>query len=192
MTIICYRDGIMAADSLVSMDWLNRGSVQKIIRGPDGCIAASSGTLSGTQRFNEWVASGRKKPFDPKCEAGKFGAIVVEKGGRVRVMQNEGVLCGLEAPFYAEGCGVEFVVGAMAAGATAESAVRLYLKWSDSGVGGAVQVERLYPMVHEFYPSPGTFIPVIVEVTRAKDGLVFFKSDDGTEACRRITDVLER
>ena len=49
-----------------------------------------------------------------------------------------------EAPYYTIGWKTQFTLGCLAAGASAEQAVRLTLDLTDSG-GGPVQVERWEP-----------------------------------------------
>lgn len=142
MTIICYRDGVMAADSAVYLGNVRVGSFQKIARCDDGALAAAIGTTSICARFNVWFLTGRQRPFDPKDDDKDFSAIIVHPDGHVQRMDHQGDEFSIEAPFFAIGFSQDFALGAMAAGSSAEDAVRLCLKWHD-GCGGDVQVERL-------------------------------------------------
>ena len=44
-------------------------------------------------------------------------------------------------------------------------------------------------MTNETNPKPGDLVPVMVEVVSVRNGLVYFRSDDGTTAYRRVGDV---
>jgi hypothetical protein len=89
----------------------------------------------------EWLQEQREKP-DPVDE-GEFGAIVVAPDGTVyRVSSRMEVFEGGEAPFHADGAPVEFLYGALYAGASAVEAVKLAIDFTD-GAWGAVQAEIL-------------------------------------------------
>lgn len=142
MTIICYRDGVIAADNAVFLGNIRVGSFRKIASRDDGALAAAAGTTSICERFNVWFVNGCQSPFDPKDEDKDFSAIIVHPDGHVQRMGYQGDEFSIEASFYAIGFPQDFALGAMAAGATAEEAVRLCLQWHD-GCGGDIQVERL-------------------------------------------------
>lgn len=58
MTTIAARDGIMAADSQCSGDYVLR--VRKIHRLPDGSLVAGCGTSAAVYAAIQWAASGRQ------------------------------------------------------------------------------------------------------------------------------------
>lgn len=164
MTAIAYRDGIMAADTLVSASegaWFVRGTTRKIARSPTGTLGAASGHCGMCERFLRWITSGQvdewlseshdsSPPPDLKCDRGGFGAIIVQPtadqgGERVICIDYQGnPIHNIKAPFYVEGSAESILIGALAHGASAEEAVRIAIQY-DTGCGGDVQVESLYP-----------------------------------------------
>lgn len=150
MTVIAYRDGIMAADTGVWRDQIVSGETHKIHRLPSGALFAASGSLGKCQSCLRWLCAYAKEgemdaeKLRPKpAERNQFGAILVEPDGRVLAINHEFEIH--EAPradFYVEGCHGELMIGALASGATAEEAVRLAIQYGDSAAGD-VQVERL-------------------------------------------------
>lgn len=132
----------MAADSAVYLGNIRVGSFQKIVRRDDGALASAAGTTSICERFNEWFVNGCQSPFDPKDDDKDFSAIIVHPDGHVQKVGHQGDHFSIRASFYALGFAQDFALGAMAAGASAEDAVRLCLQWHD-GCGGTVQVESL-------------------------------------------------
>jgi hypothetical protein len=111
MTIICYRDGILAADSAVWQGDTIAGHREKI-RIPEG---------------DEWDVFG----------------IILDKDGPMYIDRALHA-CQLQAPFMAIGRGEDFAMGAMAAGAGAEEAVRLCIA-NLAFCAGDVQREWLEP-----------------------------------------------
>lgn len=150
MTAIAYRDGTLAADSLTLGDGVVRGYSRKIVRSEKGTLGASAG-LAGTAqmfwnwiengRIDEWIEAGFSDPLPVNAERNQFGAIIVTATARVICVDWQGKAIEIDAPFYAEGGAEIFLIGAMAAGASAEEAVRLAIKY-DVGCGGEVQVEQ--------------------------------------------------
>ncbi len=151
MTAIAYRDGVMASDTeTMSGDTLG-GNTRKIARSPLGTIAAAAGEAGMAYVFRHWVKAGNidrwieedfPEALDIKSERDRFGAIIVTRAGRVICIDYRGHAVEFDAPFYAEGSGSILLIGAMAAGATAEDAVRIAIQ-HDAWCGGDVQVERL-------------------------------------------------
>lgn len=165
MTAIAYKDGVMAADSLCCGGDMRRGEVRKIARSPKGTIGAAAGKAGKTAEFRRWVESGRidewiasgcwinageiaygpdgfadKLPIDE--ELNSFGAIIVTVENRVICLDYRGYRVELDALFYVEGSAEQILMGAMAAGASAEEAVEIAIRY-DVGCGGKIQVERV-------------------------------------------------
>lgn len=138
MTTIAYRDGIMAGDS---GNWLNnvmyRGAI-KVARGPDGSLHGVTGNAGDAEPYIRWVLDGMQGDA-PKPEAtdrnegrSAFLALVVPPGGGpVRLWTAFGSEEHHDVPFIAIGAGAEMAVGAMAAGATAEEAIRIVAQHSN-------------------------------------------------------------
>jgi ATP-dependent protease HslVU (ClpYQ) peptidase subunit len=138
LTVIAYKDGIMAADSRAYAGnklWI--GSKQKIRLLADGTlIGASSTHVGGSQWALDWYAKGC--PAEPGKEVNlpeTFNLIAVKPDGHAFMAVNLGALTGpLDAVFFAVGSGEEYALGAMANGATAIEAVKIACRldvWSE-------------------------------------------------------------
>jgi len=126
MTIIAYRDGILAADSGEFDEYVCVGSVCKIISSPDGAYGAASGSSATVHRFHEWMMSSRLSPLSLNGERGSFSALIVMPDMSVWRMSYDGyIFPGGVQPFYAEGCARDIAIGAMAFGATALEAAKI-------------------------------------------------------------------
>jgi hypothetical protein len=142
MTIIAYRDGVMATDSQTVSGGRIAGVTRKLCRAPDGTIAAACGDAGVCHRFRKWVESGLVGDFDPKVERGDFGALIARPGGGVDCMDWRGNLVSVKAEFYADGCAADMAIGAMAHGASAIEAVAICID-HDSACGGEIQSDNV-------------------------------------------------
>jgi hypothetical protein len=142
VTVVVYRDGVMASDSAVHMDGIYSGSTTKIARSPNGMLGGGCGDGGAVGRFIDWIKSGASGNFESKAGDRSFGALLVNPDGTVLALCNDGSAFPLLAPFYADGSGSTIAMGAMEMGATAEQAVEAAIKW-DSGCRGPIQVERI-------------------------------------------------
>lgn len=139
MTTIAVRDGVMAADCGQIAGGLRRGTINKIER-INGKLVGCGGDVSEIEAFAEWLRNpSKERPKFDKDD--NFGAITLDENG-VSVWDVKCYPQPLDAPYYAIGSGNEVAIGAMAAGKTAEEAVRIAC---DLDVYSAlpVQVEKL-------------------------------------------------
>lgn len=144
MTTICYRDGVMAADSRAySGDKVPIGTKQKIHVMPNGALLASSSTLVGMpEAFTEWVRRTivNKEAVRAASTDENFGvqSILVWPDGEVFYWCDGRHWAGpVKAEFFALGSGDQYAYGAMKAGASAEKAVRIACEcdtWSSEPV----------------------------------------------------------
>lgn len=142
MTVIAYKDGVMAADSEASAGGRRyRVIVPKIARGNG--IAGGTGLASDVAAFCKWFASGEpsEKPEYSGTGEDEMQALVARPD---RTLWRFGAK---ELPFevtqpYAIGHPWQFCEGAMCAGLSAEAAVALTIEHFTT-VGGKVQVETL-------------------------------------------------
>lgn len=144
MTIICYRDGVMAADTAAIADGIRQSSSFKIIRSQHGVLAACAGSSADCYKFERWFQDG-SDPFRFKIsleEEGSFGGIFVLSDGQVHRVTYKGDIYPVYAKFHAEGSAYQFALGALAAGCSAEETVKLCIEHCQ-GVGGPVQIEVL-------------------------------------------------
>ena len=151
MTAIAYRDGVLAADTETTSGDLLGGHSLKIARSPEGTIAAAAGQAGTAAQFrrmvkdggiDNWIASNFSQRLPIEADHNGFGAIIVTAAGRVICVDYRGWAVEFDAPFYTEGSAGVLLTGAMAAGATAEEAVRIAIK-HDAWCGGDVQTERV-------------------------------------------------
>jgi hypothetical protein len=143
MTIICYRDGIMAADGAQYMGSMRVSRMEKIICLPGGELFAATGPAGYIQRLHNWLRGAVPGPM-PRTDDEGFSGLLISPLGLVQAIDCFGELFPMEAPWLAIGYPDAFARGCMAGGATAEQAVRLCLEHHD-GCGGPVQVEALRP-----------------------------------------------
>mgnify|MGYP000914160185 CR=1 FL=1 len=141
MTTIAYRDGVLAADSKVTDGGCYVGSVQKVFRAEDGTIGALAGCLGDNGIFRDWLLSGREGPCELK-DQGSEGIFVTPDGKIWNVYHGGKVFEITGSAFYAHGSGFRIALGAMAAGASAEAAVRICCDLDDS-TREPIRVERL-------------------------------------------------
>jgi hypothetical protein len=124
MTIIAYRDGILAADGLTETDGLIVPGPPKIVRRGDAWVA-SSGALGDCAAFERWVADGRPDDEAPELDDG-FEALVAERGGRVRWYDKRCAPVDVTAlPWAALGSGHQVAAVVLAQGGSAVEACRL-------------------------------------------------------------------
>jgi ATP-dependent HslUV protease subunit HslV len=142
MTIIAYRDGLLAADSLATAGHVITGQVQKLWRFDDGRLLGGAGGAGDMRSFVAWALAGCEGHWECKDKENGFSALVVGARGEVVIYDVEGRDYLIEAEFIARGAGAELAIGAMAMGARADQAVEVACRYS-VWCGGPVQTERL-------------------------------------------------
>jgi ATP-dependent protease HslVU (ClpYQ) peptidase subunit len=140
MTTVAYTKGVLAFDSKASSGGQHAGWVMKGKKTNKYLIAAC-GSCEDIQAFMDWMESGGKQEDKKTYGLDRdvdINALVIDK--KTRVYQYEGRLYPyvIEADIHALGSGREYAIGAMAAGSSAQQAVRIASKY-DSGTGGAVK-----------------------------------------------------
>jgi hypothetical protein len=143
VTAIAYRDGVMAADTACYAGGTLQGFTTKISRAPDGALAGVAGNTTICHEFLTLWREGKITPDWRPTIVGdaQFGALVAAPDGAVYEIDETG-RHPYRSPFYAEGSAHPTLIGAMAAGASAEEAVAIAIKY-DAHCGGDIQVERL-------------------------------------------------
>lgn len=140
MTTIAYRDGVLAADTQATDGHgCTNGRVIKVERrGP--FLAASAGQACFARRFLDWFRSGM--PGDPEIGNAECNAdgMIFMPDGRIIEFSPFGSKT-VHAEFYSTGSGMDYALGAMAMGATAEEAVRVAARF-DNSTGGEITVLR--------------------------------------------------
>lgn len=144
MTVIAYRDGVLAADTLATAGDSKIGSAIKIARNSNGDLAGAAGLASYNHAFLKWftgLESGQ--PPEARDEPSKDiydRGVIFRKNGQIEVFEPSGKHTAT-APYYAFGSGRPEALGAMHAGASAEGAVRAAMA-HDKNCGGDITVLR--------------------------------------------------
>ena len=138
MSILVYRDGVLAADSGTWQDhYCVATNSVKVVSGPYG-LAGWVGGNSWRKAAEEFVQFGQEpqKPF-PADDV----ALLVDQLGTCQHWNSDG-RDPLEAPFFVAGSAMASALGALLAGATAEQAAEIAIRvgpWA----AGPVQSVRL-------------------------------------------------
>lgn len=137
MTTICYRDGFLAADSLISYTSITNGEREKIARCGQHLVAMA-GAAYLRKALEDWVAAGCSEdvPAVLLDNQDKFSTLIVDRDGRAHEFDN-GFLIPVHADYTAIGSGALLALGAMAHGANAVEAVCASAR-HDKNTGGPV------------------------------------------------------
>lgn len=145
MTVICVKNGIMAADShTFSRGTKWESAFPKITRGPKGLIGVAGSSVDAYM-IAQWWKAGGLAGATPHLGSGDEGpaALILLNDGTVWFMDDRLKPCPMSDPAVTgEMDAATFTEGALRAGLSAEDAVRLATKHCKSA-GGEVQVERL-------------------------------------------------
>lgn len=137
MTTIATDGKTIAADSLSIGSFKLQKPVKKMIRLNDGRVLALTGAHWETQAMADWLNGQREKP---KIGEG-HGALVL--GEKLILYDDDLEPMEVPAP-YAIGCGCDFAMGAMLAGASPREAVKIAARL-DQNTGGPVRIMSYAP-----------------------------------------------
>lgn len=146
MTVIAYRSGIMASDSMCVFDTGGPGTkstCNKILRRKGFLLAVAGNLTPPDELFLEWFFQNADTYEKPPLAHYKFDALVATPEGKLQSWDQKGRFDVIGKPFFAIGAGCEFAMGAMAAGATARKAVEIAIGLSPL-CSGPVQVKKHY------------------------------------------------
>jgi hypothetical protein len=155
MTVIAYKDGVMAADSLASADGQRKGLYEKIAKNSRGELAGVAGYCSEAQRFLTVFCFGSHKDLMAfKFEEKQVEAIVVlPEDARILCFDSSGKhLYNPFDSFEATGSAQALAIGAMAMGASAIEAAEVGIKYAVS-CGGPVRFVHLDSVPCPDYPG---------------------------------------
>lgn len=139
MTTIAFKDGVLAADSLIFSNHVRSGFVKKIVRLNSGALIAGAGEWAMLMPYAEWFNA--DQPGSQPANA-NFTLLHVNQYGLCRVYESGGWLDHDPAEPWANGSGGTIALVAMHCGKSAVEAVRLAIKL-DSGSGGMVHAGRI-------------------------------------------------
>lgn len=154
MTVIAFRNGIMASDGRVTEDAsIFTNKLQKIFRLKNGGLYGAAGDADDRDLLDLLNKCKTKLPTHKQIIALgiEFSSIVVDPDGTVHIIEASKAekderwiaqIYKLNEPFIAVGSGREFAMGAMDRGASAEQAVLTAIKYNNT-CGGKVQSFKL-------------------------------------------------
>lgn len=147
MTTVVYRDGVLAADTLVTGGDTRIGFKSKIAKVGNALVTAT-GTNALAIRFISWVREGCQGPCPPMAlKSAVDGAeydttgILILPGGRCVTFREGTGIQWANGPYFAFGSGQDYARGALAMGATAVEAVKAAMEF-DIYTGGTIESVR--------------------------------------------------
>ncbi|MFC3074936.1 hypothetical protein [Shinella pollutisoli] len=149
MSIIAYRNGVIAADTGGWVGDAKHPFSRKITIGADGTLYGTIGHAPECARFIEWVETGRPGPM-PMAEKlpgqeSSFVVMVVSPGGLISLISAWGEEPLYTADYFAIGGAAAVALGALHAGADAYGAVQAAIVHSSSATGSIHRLSRPRP-----------------------------------------------
>lgn len=140
MTVIAYKDGIVAADGQSSRAGI-KYRVQKLFEHGNEIIAAC-GDYSRAIQMRDWYVKGRVDPL-PASSDNTFARLLVFRGKYFLEFENMSTPVKRTDKLVAFGSGSDIALGAMEMGASAIQAVEIAIKHLDScGMGVSYKAVR--------------------------------------------------
>ena len=125
MTTAVYRDGVLAADSVVFDRDCYCGDVVKV-RKSGLYLMTAAGSLACVLKFFEWVERGRPETKDDRPRlSSDFEGLCVNSCGDIMWYGEDLIGQPIKSPYIAIGSGFKIAMGALAMGATAQQAVEV-------------------------------------------------------------------
>lgn len=128
MTVIAYRDGIMAADRQSTISGVRACEVTKVARRDDGALIGMAGNAGLAAAVFRWFLAGEvgaRPPMHMNADEHKTALVVIVRpDGSVEEHGADGWSI-VEGPFFAYGSGLEAAIAAMHMGADARRAVEI-------------------------------------------------------------------
>lgn len=142
MTVIAYRNGIIATDSLIAGS-INLGDFTKG-RSKNGWLTAVSGPVTEAQQYLDWFdnefVKNKKPVFEDVPIGTEYGALLVSPKDEFYMIDAGGYFPFKPLQdFAAEGSGLHIALGVMYQGGTAIDAVEAAIKYVPN-CGGHIQV----------------------------------------------------
>ncbi|UTU07782.1 hypothetical protein CcrC1_gp097 [Caulobacter phage C1] len=143
MTTIVFKDGVVAADRLVTERGASLGYKTKIVK-KGGAIAAGAGSSIVCRQFTDWFLAGmRGNPPAMRTDPQRPASECVIYFGKDRFVTFDGDgVSEIFADHHTLGSGAPFARGALAAGADPRRAVEIAMQF-DLYSGGAIDVLSL-------------------------------------------------
>lgn len=129
MTVIAYKDGVMAADGQVTSDGTIMLSNEVKCFYKDGHVFGVAGLFGEALILQKWFTNGMKG--DPPTITSETEGMLVSPDGIVYGLWEHQMMVPLEnRDFYVIGSGFHIATGAMEMGASAIKAVEIAIKYS--------------------------------------------------------------
>lgn len=136
MTTIAYRDGVIAADTGLTLGSSRTiCTVTKIARNSKGDLVGVCGGATFGGQFLTWFVNGEELSKRPSFEKDEDRTIVIRRNGEIEIHEVGGFYPIPKAPYFAIGAGRHEALGAMFVGADAETAVRAAMAHDPSTFG---------------------------------------------------------
>lgn len=140
MTVIVYRDGVLAADTGAFMGNIIVGNVHKLHRTPRGVLVACAGNVPDVYRFRKWADRGFLDSERPE-KTQDFGALTVAPDGEITKYTAEFHPYPVASPYAVEGCAEEFLWALLLVGKTAAQCVRMAIEHNCYAAGRVETME---------------------------------------------------
>lgn len=127
MTTIVFRDGILAADRAIFDRETYCGETLKIFRSECGAIGGLAGFMGDSATFRDWMAAPGGIAIDqpPEFQHQDSEALVITKAGDCYWIGPGKRWAKQLAEYHVIGSGFRIAMGALAAGVSAEQAVKI-------------------------------------------------------------------
>lgn len=136
MTTICYRDGVLAGDSRVTVgDMVLSDNILKVHRLSNNTLLGWAGSAEHAHILKEAMTNGGEIHGTLDVLA-----LWIQEDGTIYLWEGNTFIKQSE-PYYAIGSGSPYAIGAMDAGATAEAAAQIGSR-RDVGSGGKIRTVR--------------------------------------------------
>ncbi len=142
MSVVVFRDGVMASDSGQWMGSIRSGTLRKVAKSTSGFIYGACGSSPAVWNFFAWVDGGEQGDAPkPVCENGEdsFFAMWYRSDKGLWMIDGTGAFP-VTAPYFALGPSKGVALGALWAGASAADAVRATIEHSDDAFGAVQEV----------------------------------------------------
>lgn len=141
MTVIAYRDGLIACDSMCISGGM-KSNVNKFAR-PANAILFGSGEQSAFLQLVSWYVGGANPADWPtSINRNDFTSMIVAQGGRIFEYEHLPYPIEIIDPYSAWGSGRDIAMGAMYMGATAEQACMAAAQ-HNNGCGGKIHTFKV-------------------------------------------------
>jgi len=141
MTVVAFRDGVMASDSAVTTGDEFFCTTQKLFRAKDGSIAGFTGNLSQMGTFKRWFEESYPEVEVPKM-GGTWETLIVHPDLSMWWTNGKGLLVEIKGQSMTIGSGGMWAKGALEAGATPAQAVQVAIDYN-TACRGPIQIMQL-------------------------------------------------